>query len=411
MTEKHQSGRLNATLKNRGFDTSKQGYATSLGFYGGKPKVGENGEAYLDMTSMDPIDIVDRAGDKRVRSTDEHPANASIFRKNTLRVWKNRATGVMETLHLKSKSEEQRAKNALWEANKSKWANKPTATYERFTGKVDENGDPQSETQEMSIAPRSILKTAAEGFKDGYSMRYRGTLDEINNNIIRLGLEDYYGPHKNGIEFKRPEIYTDGVSLLDIVLAKKEGKTPLEDIDQTDAFVKATNYIGDVHKKHGAIGELLLADIQFQKHEGNTVSDPVLGLPDIVWSNATNSDTTRKATDILDFLVNTSFSLRTGGKTPEEIQPILDTIIDTYGDEKVIRAVRALVNPDRKTGKRLTLPGEKRSGLTFVSKWHNSARLGAKKDFASEVRNEVFAATEKYLPPLPARDSQGNVAA
>ncbi len=404
---KAEKGRLDTTLKNRGFDTSHQGYETSLGFYGFKPKIDSDGKTYLDMSSTDPIDVVDRGGDKRVRTTDDHSANSSIFDRHLFRVWKNRATGVLETLRLKAATEEQKEKREIWNENKEVWAEKPTGTFKRTFETLDENGKSQltQEDVDIHLAPRSMLKAAAN-FMNGHSLRYRGNLPEIYSNIRRLGLENQYGPHENGIEVKHPEIYKDGTSMLDIALATEEGKpekTPLVGIDLEDAFVKATKYVREIHER-GPIGELLLADIQFKTREGNKVSDPVLGVPDIVWNDYTvSSDRARKATDMLDFMANTAFILRKSGKTPGEIQKYLDTIVTTYNDSDVMRSVRAFANPDRTSGKRLTLPGEKGEGLRFVSNWHNTARLGANKDHSIDVRNEVFQAADKFLhPPVAA---------
>lgn len=46
--------------------------------------------------------------------------------------------------------------------------------------------------------------------------RCRGTVGEILENVYRLGLSDYYGLHRIGIEFKRREIFERGIVLQDI---------------------------------------------------------------------------------------------------------------------------------------------------------------------------------------------------
>ena len=53
------------------------------------------------------------------------------------------------------------------------------------------------------------------GFAPG-AKRYRGSNEEVQENIERLGLSEFYGPHKNGIEIKKPEIYTHGLALQDV---------------------------------------------------------------------------------------------------------------------------------------------------------------------------------------------------
>lgn len=360
-------------FKTRGISTQEQGYESSLGFYGGSVKKDDEGKVVFDMRAgLDKkVDTFDRFGDPRVRSIDEHTANAGLFLGRAARVWKNRATGLLEAVKLKDKSEAKKHSEDTWEKNKSKWDNKPAA---------------------QNIAPRSLLKLSAEGFGNGYALRYRGTPQEISENADRLGLSEYYGAHPWGIEIKKPEIYSQGISLYDIIVAQKEGKIPLQDIDRNQALGEAAKYAREVHDKHGAIGELLTMDIQFQNAEGGVVSNPVLGLPDIVWNNdATMSETAKKATDIMDFVVNTSFWEHKAGINPEEIQKDLDTILASYDDPQVIRAVRSFVNPDRRS-KKPTLPGENKLGIL-----HNVARLGADKDHTSNVRRDVFSATERYL--------------
>lgn len=365
-------------FKNRGFDTSKQGYDTSVGFFGGAIQTDSEGKIFFNMKGGNLLDKIDRAGDPRLRTTDEHIANAELFAGHRARVWKSRVNGALEYFHLKGRSEEQKAAIATSEQNKPKWDAKPSV---------------------QKLAPRSILKLASEGFIGGYSMRYRGTPEEIMDNVKRLGLEDYYGAHKNGIEFKKPEIYTEGVSLYDIVVAEKEGKEPLKGVDRSQALADSAKYLKEIHDSHGGIGEFLIMDVQFQNRDGNTVSNPVLGLPDIVWNQkATLSETAKKATDLMDFLVNLSFWERKANYEPDVMDRDLDTILQNYGDKKVIQAVRAFINPDRKS-KRLTLPGEAKGLSAKPSTGHNTARLGAETQWSSEVRQKVFNSTVRFLHP------------
>ena len=76
----------------------------------------------------------------------------------------------------------------------------------------------------------------------------------------------------------------------------------------------------------------------------------------------------------------------------------LDTRLQNYGDKKVIQAVRAFINPDRKS-KRLTLPGEAKGLSAKPSTGHNTARLGAETQWSSEVRQKVFNSTVRFLHP------------
>lgn len=354
-----------------------QGYESNLAFWGGTLKDDPTGKKVLDMRpGFDkPIDTIDRFGDRRVRSAEDHGANAELFRRNAGRVWRRRVDGVLEALKIKSKSNEQKQMDATWAKNKHKWDEKESA---------------------QKLAPRSLLKLAAEGYAKGYAARYRGTPEEITNNINRLGLQEYYGPHQWGIELKKPEIFTNGISLYDVFLAESKGKEPLIGIDRNQAVGEAAKYLRQVHDMHGAVGEFLIFDVQFQRKEGNNVYNPVLGVPDIVWNkDTTMTETTKRATDVLDFLVNVAFWERKIGTQPEAIQKELDTILDSYGDLQVIQAVRAFINPDRKS-KKMTLPGEENSGMRFPSTEHSKTRVGAEKQWAEDVRQEVFNAAEKY---------------
>lgn len=374
-------------VKTKGFDTSSQGYDTSLPFYGGTVKtIKEDGREKI-IYDMSPtinlrgiINEFDRLGDRRVRSTDEHIADSHARLKSLLRKTSLKARRTAEMVGVKNKSEEQQTREDAWIQSRKQWDAKETA---------------------QKVAPRSLLKTFSEGFIKGYSLRHRhiGTPQQIADNIHRLGLDEYYAAHAKGIEFKKPEIYTEGISLYDLVIADKEGKVPLQGIDRNQALSETAKYVREVHDNHGGIGELLIHDIQFQKRDGDKVSEPVLGLPDIVWNEKTTlSETAKKATDMLDFLMNVSFWERKVGISAEEIKHDLDTIIKSYGDVKVMQAVRAFANPDRK-GKRLTLPGEGGNGGVFrmPSESHNVARLGAEKQWSSEVRQSVFNAAQEYI--------------
>lgn len=372
-------GKIQEVVKQSGFDTSSQGYQTELSFYGGKIKQDPNGKYVYDSRGV--INTIDKQGDRRLRSADEQIINTDLAREHRRRFWRRKLNKLLERTHIKSPSEEQKRMNETWEANKPKWEGK--------------------ERRVNSVASKSPARLALEGFVLGKSMRHRhiGTAEEIRENVSRLGLEEYYGPHAWGIEFKKPEIFTQGVSLYDVVVAKKEGKEPLEDVDQQQAFAEAGKYIRQVHDEHGGIGELLIMDIQFQKKEGSKLSDPVLGLPDIVWDkDATLSETAKKATDVMDFLVNTAFWQRRAGMQPADITHVLNTFIKSYGDLKVIQAVRAFVNPDRGS-RRLTMAGETGHGgiARKLSEMHNAARLGVIPEETKNVRQEVFDVVNNYV--------------
>ncbi|MGE5041988.1 MAG: hypothetical protein ACM3IJ_03715 [Candidatus Levyibacteriota bacterium] len=354
-------------FKNKGFDTSEQGYRTSVGFFGASIIQDADGKTVFSEDSVK--NRVDVALDRKVRSIDEHTANAGLFLRNAGRVWKNRMSGALEALRLKGSSHLE-----MDPETRQKWDDKKPG---------------------QKLAPRSFLNLAVEGTLLGNrAARYRGSPEEIAENAQRLGLSEYYGLHPLGVEFKKPEIYTKGTSLYDIIIAQKEGKTPLIDIDKNQALSETARYVRNTHDNYGAVGELLIMDIQFRQRDGNQVLDPVLGIPDIVWNkNATMSETAKKATDILDFMVNLSYWEHKAETDPVTIQKELDLFLETYGDDKVIRAVRSFINPDRKS-KKPTLPGEHKRAML-----HNVARLGASADFTPQVRQEVFDATVRYLHP------------
>lgn len=77
-------------------------------------------------------------------------------------------------------------------------------------------------------------------------LRYRGKPGEIAENARRLGLEDTYALHPNGIEI-RSEVYKRGIALQDIYRADQIDSKVLNGIDRFDALAQAARYVRSVH--------------------------------------------------------------------------------------------------------------------------------------------------------------------
>lgn len=135
--------------------------------------------------------------------------------------------------------------------------------------------------------------------------RFRGNSEQIMENVRRLGLEDYYGPHDAGIEIKQPDMYRKGVNLQDIFHQDEIGSEKLGGIDRYDAVEHAGEYLSNIHKKHGAIGEVLANDFIFMKYADGKVESPILNLPDEIYNpDKTIGEKEKMATDLFDFLAS-----------------------------------------------------------------------------------------------------------
>jgi hypothetical protein len=88
-----------------------------------------------------------------------------------------------------------------------------------IVSKVDKTGDAilRSYDDHVVREPGKLLKRHPEVAREKLfhpgTKRYRGSNEEIIENVERLGVSDYYGIHEHGIEIKKPEIYTHGVIL------------------------------------------------------------------------------------------------------------------------------------------------------------------------------------------------------
>ncbi|MDO8638315.1 MAG: hypothetical protein Q7R43_01975 [Candidatus Daviesbacteria bacterium] len=251
--------------------------------------------------------------------------------------------------------------------------------------KIDQKGDAVLRTYDEHTVknPSELLKKHPKWFLKFIfpgSKRYRGIKEEIAENAKRLGLEEYYGLHPWGIEIKKPEIFKSGRTLQDIYRADLINSTELSDIDRFTALAEAAKYIRNIHDQYGAIGEIVASDIIFRGEEGNKLARPILNIPDLVYNpKKITSETEKKATDVLDFLMEIGFEEFRRSKDWEETKKALKTIVENYGDEKVIQATKSLA---------------KRGRLTLTSQ-HNQARLGVDKELTGELRKIVIEICEK----------------
>ncbi len=211
--------------------------------------------------------------------------------------------------------------------------------------------------------------------------RFRGNTAQVFENVQTLGLTDYYGLHLNGIEIKKPELFQKGIILRDIYRSDQINSEKLNGIDRFKALDKAARYIRSVHDK-GPIGEVLVSDIIFQGQEGDEVLNPILNLPDIVYSadkRFPKSKEEQKATDMLDFLFSVGVEELRRSDNFDDVNKALKSVVDAYGRDEVIKASASLAKRGR-----LTL-----TGGAFSQ--HSKARLGYLEKDADRLRAVVIA--------------------
>lgn len=274
--------------------------------------------------------------------------------------------------------------------------------------------------------------------------RHRGSARQIAENITRLGLTDAYGPHPWGVEIKKPEIFTRGFVLHDVLHAKEIGAPVLQDIDPIQALKEATIYIREVHEKYGPVGDLV-GDIVFQRKEGSRVVDPILNIPDVIltpspgrikkirqsaardlfcrqygtdsiksyeksqqsqidWYRGLSSagrvevdqkvkkliETEQKATDVLEHMIYTGFEMARIIRNPEIVRQALATVIEAYGDKDILKIVKRFFDRGRPT-----MPGKGLLRQIFMQ--HNTKHMGTDRDNAQDVRKIAIEELEKYL--------------
>jgi len=291
-----------------------------------------------------------------------------------------------------------------------------------IVSKADRFGDAVLRTYDEHTMrqPLEMLKKHPKlffAFIKAGTKRYRGSPEEISEHINELGLGKYYGLHADGIEIKKPELFTDGIALQDIYRADEIASEKLNDIDRFQALASASQYARQVHKTGHGAGELLSSDIIFEhKNEDGTVENPVLNIPDIVYNKDIKQKVEtyqqddeamardQKATDMLDFMFQIGVEELRRSEDWSQVERALETIIENYDDKDVIEWVRSF----SKRG-RLTLVGDKevldeaKKGDAMAQKTdkvlsqHNKARLNTQTDIEGKLRQAVIAACDKYL--------------
>lgn len=239
-------------------------------------------------------------------------------------------------------------------------------------------------------------------------MRRRGSPVEIDQNIKRLGLTEYYGLHPQGIEIKKPEVFTKGILLTDIYEVKS---SLFDNIDRFQALGEATKYISQVHNQYGPVGDIV-GDIIFQKKEGSKVINPVLNIPDIIltpskkrvdfikksflekgFSSQESDKKTneiiskeQKAVDVCELMISNAFAEFKLSNNPQLVEKTIKTIAENYEDKNILKLAKSFIKRGRQT-----LPGNKTGGIlrSFFS-LHNRAHLGANKKNAQSVRQIII---------------------
>jgi hypothetical protein len=239
--------------------------------------------------------------------------------------------------------------------------------------------------------PRLFFQFLAPGTK-----RYRGSKEEIFENIKRLGLENTYGLHANGIEIKDQDLYLKGLPLQDIYRSDLIGSETVSGFDKLQALDESGKYLRKIHDEHGGIGEANIGDIIFKKHENNQVGEPVLNMPDIVWNENKNvGEKEKKATDILDFIISVGAEeFRSSGGDLDGVKRSMRQVLESYNDQEVISLVKSYIKRGR-----LTLSGDVKSRAvdlpdnTFTTKnralftKHNEARIVNNKDLETSLKD------------------------
>lgn len=266
-----------------------------------------------------------------------------------------------------------------------------------------------------------------------------------------------------GIEVKQPEVFKNAVGLQDIFRADKIVNAPeLKHIDRFDALGKATDYMRELHEKTGGgIGEGNTYMFLFTEKEDTEVAKPILMIPTEIWNPEKKiSPIEQKTTDLLDLLVNAGFeefrrskgnidariaasvgnqseNARMASKNSigaigeknafeimgdmmageakelrtergeimeaawESTRKALQTILEHYGDPKVITMAGSYIKRGR-----LTLLGDTQSrehetsGMYNVAHsafaLHNAQRLTADPEISARLREEISDVIEEY---------------
>ena len=278
-----------------------------------------------------------------------------------------------------------------------------------IVSKLDKAGDAILRTYDEHVVkePKKLLKKhpkiamkklLAPGIK-----RYRGNNEEILERVEALGLSEFYGPDENGIEIKKPEIYTHGRALQDVYRSDQIESDELAKTDRFQALAEASKYARQIHDRHGGIGELLVSDIIFQEEAPDgSLGKPVLNLPDIVFNKKKNtSEVDKKATDILDFMCSVYGEESRRSQNPEDADTAFDVILQGYGDPKIISIVESFIKRGRLTlqgdAKMLNLPETSTKKIRGVLAQHNKARVASKTGTEGLMKEKIKQACERFL--------------
>lgn len=236
--------------------------------------------------------------------------------------------------------------------------------------------------------------------------RSRGTTSEIQNNIKRLSLDEYYEKSEEGIEIKKRDIFEHGIALQDIWKAEQTGSDILLQVDRIDALTKATEYIRLLHERaNGGVGEILPSDILFQNIEQDpltnkfVVSNPVLNIPDIVFHEGKKVPADeQKAIDLIDMIFSNAVEELEKTADYNEVWKVISTIIYTYDDPEVIQLVEVLIKRGR-----LSIAGMNKNESFFKRSYekftqlHNATRLRVPTDDGDDLRQLVAETCHNYV--------------
>lgn len=281
------------------------------------------------------------------------------------------------------------------EDGKMVWNNKG------MVSKIDKWGDAILRTYDDHVVkdlgellkrhPKLFFQFLAPGTK-----RYRGSKEEIFENIKRLGLEDTYGLHKNGIEIKDQDLYKRGLPLQDIYRSDLINSDKVNGFDRFQALAESGKYLRKIHDEHGGIGEANIGDIIFKKHENGQVGEPVLNMPDIIFNEEKNiGEKEKKATDMLDFIISVGAEeFRSSEGDLNGVKQAMKKVLENYNDKSVINLMKSYIKRGR-----LTLSGDRESEAvnlpkdTFTTKnrgaftKHNEARIVNNRSLEASLKN------------------------
>ena len=274
--------------------------------------------------------------------------------------------------------------------------------------KIDKTGDAvlRSYDEHVVKEPGKLLrrhpKIALKKFFAPGTKRYRGSNEEVMDNVERLGLDEYYGPHENGIEIKKPEVYKHGLPLQDVYRSDIIESDKLKATDRFQALAEASKYIRQMHDEHGGVGEVLVSDIIFQEDVDGKLGKPVLNLPDIVFNKEkVTSEVDKKTTDMLDFLSSVFGEELRRSQKPEDADKALDTIVSNYGDPKIISLVESFIKRGRLTlqgdAETLNLSKTTARKARGIFSQHNKARLSTKTETEGLMKEKIMQACERFL--------------